>query len=562
MKKLSKLFALILVFSMTVGSLVMNASASSATGYNDVDADAPYAEAVEVLTEAGIIVGVGHNMFEPNGLVTRAQVITALGRLAGVMPSESSQFTDVVPNSWYSGYVGWAVEKGIVEGNGQGKFMPEANITSNHLDLMLGRYAEIAGVSYTAAGTGAESVSRADLAQRLLVFMKDTNEENAPAFKLLAADATFQGKGLAVTGEEKEITYDADANVIMYMDEGATASYTVPSGVNGEYDIYIEIGKSAYPYGSTPFRLLINGEAQYILPAVTEMCASDLSDINDKGTIQLASSKELKAGDTLTILAQPGYGIHAGVYNVNFLPSIGDIYLYPTGTEVAVGYNGGTVKKPESADPNDPLSGLNIAWLGSSVTYGMQSGGYTMADEIAAKHPATESYKYAISGTTLVNDTATSYVTRMKEINPDTSFDLFVVQLSTNDAGNHKPLGTLTDSKDPATFDDTTIIGAIESIIVYVRDTWNCPVVFYTGTYFEEAEYASEYAAMVDALLEIQQKWDIGIVDLWNNADMTAVYNSDLYHSYMGDEVHPVRDGYVKWWTPEFENSLTDILSK
>ena len=67
---------------------------------------------------------------------------------------------------------------------------------------------------------------------------------------------------------------------------------------------------------------------------------------------------------------------------------------------------------------------------------------------------------------------------------------------------------------------------------------------------------------MVDALLEIQQKWDIGIVYLWNNSDMTAVYNSDLYHSYMGDEVHPVRDGYVKWWTPEFENSLTDILSK
>lgn len=436
--------------------------------------------------------------------------------------------------------------------------MPEANITSNQLDLMLSRYSEIAGVAYTAAGTGAESVSRADLAQRLLVFLKDTSEEKSPVVKLLAADAAFQGKGLSITGEEKEITYDAEANAIMYMDEGATATYTVPSTVNDKYDIYLEIGKSAYPYGSTPFQLQINGKAQYILPVDTEAGASDMSDLNDMGTFQIAVSKTLKAGDTLTIHAQPGYAIHAGGYNVNFLPSIGDIYLYPAGTKVAVGYNGGTVAATESADPSDPLSGLNIAWLGSSVTYGMQSGGYTMADEIAAKHPATESYKYAISGTTLVNDSATSYVARMKEIDPNTHFDLFVVQLSTNDASNGKPLGTLTDSKDSSAFDDTTIIGAIESIIVYVRDTWNCPVVFYTGSHYE----SDAYAAMVDALLEIQQKWDIGIVDLWNNADMTAIYDTDLYHSYMGDEVHPVRDGYVKWWTPEFEKSLTEILSK
>ena len=557
MERAIKLLAMALTLPLLVGTLTLNVSAASVAGYADVDADAPYAEAVETLKKAGIMTGIGGDKFAPELSVTRAQAITVLGRLAGVKPVETGQFTDIIPGSWYSGYVGWAAENSIVEGDDEGKFMPDVNVTSDHLDSMLSRYSEISGVAYTAAGTGAASVSRAELAMRLLVFLKE--EEVTSSIKLPAAKATFQGNGLTMEGEAADITYDAEANAILHMDAGASATYTVPDGIDGEYDVYFEIGRSISPVGTTPFRLQINGEAQYLLPVtIGSVATADLSDLNDMGIMQIAASKKLKAGDKPSICAQLGYGVNFDPYHFNFLPSIGDMYLYPAGTEVAVGYNGGTVKTSEPADPSDPLSGLRIAWLGSSVTYGMQSGGYTMADEIAAKHPATESYKYAISATTLVNDLPTSYVTRMKEIDPDMPLDLFVVQLSTNDATNGKPLGTLTDSKDPSTFDDTTIIGAIESIIAYVKDTWDCPVVFYTGSYYD----SDAYAAMVDTLLKIQQKWNIDVVDLWNNEEMTAIYNSELYHSYMGDEIHPVRKGYVEWWTPVFESALTEILSK
>ncbi len=47
-------------------------------------------------------------------------------------------------------------------------------------------------------------------------------------------------------------------------------------------------------------------------------------------------------------------------------------------------------------------------------------------------------------------------------------------------------MGEVTDSTDPADFDDTTIAGAIETIISYVQETFGCPVVFYTGTYTEK----------------------------------------------------------------------------
>lgn len=71
----------------------------------------------------------------------------------------------------------------------------------------------------------------------------------------------------------------------------------------------------------------------------------------------------------------------------NGFPYVGDVLLAPAGSEVPTGYDN-TVKTVPEADPSDPLAGLNIIWLGSSVTYGAQSGGhYSMADAIQDNHP-------------------------------------------------------------------------------------------------------------------------------------------------------------------------------
>ena len=63
-------------------------------------------------------------------------------------------------------------------------------------------------------------------------------------------------------------------------------------------------------------------------------------------------------------------------------PAAGDILLVPEGTEVPTGYEN-IIEEKEEADPEDPLSGLHILWLGSSVTYGAQAAGhYSMVDAI------------------------------------------------------------------------------------------------------------------------------------------------------------------------------------
>lgn len=212
-----------------------------------------------------------------------------------------------------------------------------------------------------------------------------------------------------------------------------------------------------------------------------------------------------------------------------------------------------SVKNTESSTGN--LKGKTVIFLGSSVTYGYASKGESFADYLE-KETGIISVKEAVSGTTLVDDKTNSYVSRMKTIDKNLKADVFVCQLSTNDATQNKPLGAQSDSFDPENFDTHTIIGAMEYIISYARETWNCPVVFYTGT-----EYDSEnYEKMVDALLKLKEKWDIGVIDLWNNEEMKKV-DSDTLKLYMNDDIHPTRKGYKEWWTPVFREYLENIFN-
>lgn len=198
-----------------------------------------------------------------------------------------------------------------------------------------------------------------------------------------------------------------------------------------------------------------------------------------------------------------------------------------------------------------PLQGKTICFLGSSVTYGDASMGVSMADYISKLDGCTI-IKEAVSGTTLAGTGDSTYVSRLlANVDANTNIDILVCQLSTNDASQNLPLGAVSDSSDLGGFDRETIIGAMEYIITYARQTWGCDVVFYTGTRYN----SDEYKAMVDTLPALQDKWGIGVIDLWNDAEMNAVSKED-YNLYMNDNIHPTQAGYLKWWVPKFQQAL------
>lgn len=113
--------------------------------FTDVKSNDASYNAIKTLYEKGIMIGTSSTQFSPNSPVTRATAITTLGRLLNIEQTESSAFNDVVKNSWYSGYVGWAVENGLVVGDGKGNFMPNANLTAEQMKLVISRYVELSG---------------------------------------------------------------------------------------------------------------------------------------------------------------------------------------------------------------------------------------------------------------------------------------------------------------------------------------------------------------------------------------------------------------------------------
>lgn len=207
----------------------------------------------------------------------------------------------------------------------------------------------------------------------------------------------------------------------------------------------------------------------------------------------------------------------------------------------------------ENVEPleNRPLEGKRILFLGSSVTKGARSLDVSMADYIGKRNNC-EIVKEAVSGTTLSASYENSYVERLNNVDTSQKFDMVVCQLSTNDASAKRvvSLGEVSDSGNPEDFNTRTVAGALEYIIAYCRETWDCPVVIYTGTKYDNIKYGK----MVELLPDIQEKWGIGVVDLWNNEEMNAVSEED-YELYMYDGVHPTQAGYL-WWTPVIEEEL------
>lgn len=201
---------------------------------------------------------------------------------------------------------------------------------------------------------------------------------------------------------------------------------------------------------------------------------------------------------------------------------------------------------------DSPIKGKKIIFLGSSVTFGSASEEISFVEYLEKRNGIEIVAKEAVSGTTLADVDEGSYVHRMiHNISRDAEADLLLCQLSTNDAARELELGVVSDSMNRDDFDTKTITGAMEYIISYARDTWNCKVAFYTGSWFD----SERYNAMVERLLELQKKWDIGVIDMWNNEEFNNI-DSDTRKEYMCDVVHPYKAGYLLWWTPYIEEYL------
>jgi len=131
--------------------------------FADVSALAWYYDAVSYVTEKGLFNGTSATSFSPNDGMTRAMFVTVLGRMAEIDESAytHSSFSDVDIGAWYSSFVTWAAENGIVTGVGEGEFNPNGFLTREQLVTIIYRYtgAQAADQSSLAIFPDAERIS-------------------------------------------------------------------------------------------------------------------------------------------------------------------------------------------------------------------------------------------------------------------------------------------------------------------------------------------------------------------------------------------------------------------
>lgn len=110
--------------------------------FTDIGKTAWYHDAVDFMAERQYMNGVGGGRFDPDGTLSRAQLVTIVYRIAGSPAVSQSQnpFTDVPAGTWYTDAVIWAAENSVVNGTGSGQFSPDGQVTREQIAAILYRY--------------------------------------------------------------------------------------------------------------------------------------------------------------------------------------------------------------------------------------------------------------------------------------------------------------------------------------------------------------------------------------------------------------------------------------
>ncbi|WHE07049.1 S-layer homology domain-containing protein [Thermoanaerobacterium thermosaccharolyticum] len=126
MKNLKKLIAVVLTFTLVFSAMAVGFAGT----FSDVKDDAPYASAVARLQSLGLVSGMPDGTYQPDGAVTRAQMIAFVNAAEGLQDAAKlavgpTKFSDVPASYWASGDINIADPSGYPDGT----FKPNNTVT-------------------------------------------------------------------------------------------------------------------------------------------------------------------------------------------------------------------------------------------------------------------------------------------------------------------------------------------------------------------------------------------------------------------------------------------------
>ncbi len=119
---------------------------SNELSYNkfvDVNQNSWFANSVSYVLQRGIMNGLTSSTFNPKDKASRSMITTMLYRLESKPYVEyANSFSDVPASKWYTDGIIWSSKNNIVNGYGDGKFLPKTNLTREQFATILYRYSK------------------------------------------------------------------------------------------------------------------------------------------------------------------------------------------------------------------------------------------------------------------------------------------------------------------------------------------------------------------------------------------------------------------------------------
>ncbi len=136
---MKKFLSLVLALVMTMSLVTVSAGAKD---FSDDDS-ITYQEAVDVISEIGVVDGYTGGDFKPTDVLTRGAAAKIICNLilgpttASALSASSAPFKDVPVSNTFAGYITYCAQEKIINGYSDGTFRPTATLSGNAFMKML-----------------------------------------------------------------------------------------------------------------------------------------------------------------------------------------------------------------------------------------------------------------------------------------------------------------------------------------------------------------------------------------------------------------------------------------
>ena len=206
---MKKFLSLVLALVMTMSLVTVSAGAKD---FSDDDS-ITYQEAVDVISEIGVVDGYTGGDFKPTDVLTRGAAAKIICNLilgpttASALSASSAPFKDVPVSNTFAGYITYCAQEKIINGYSDGTFRPTATLSGNaFMKMLLGAL----GYDSSVEGYTGPNWSVAVIKQAAGIGLDDGNDEFVGSKAVTRQEAALYAFNMLQT---TMVEYDAKTSV-------------------------------------------------------------------------------------------------------------------------------------------------------------------------------------------------------------------------------------------------------------------------------------------------------------------------------------------------------------